>query len=390
MPGVLPSLRGGASRPTSLRRVLVVHPSPDLYGSDRVMLESVSGFIEAGADVTVALPTEGPLVALLRERGAKVVFCATPVLRKSALSPRGLVGLGRELLESARPATRLVRETDPDILYVSTVTIPGWIALGRALGRRVVCHVHEAEGSQPAAVKKLLYAPLLGAQQLVVNSRYALDVMSGAWPVLRGRSGIVHNAVPAPDEAEPLRADVTRPRLLFIGRLSPRKGPQVAVDALKQLVDAGIDAHLDLLGAVFPGYEWFEQQLREQVAGLGLTERVSFLGFRPDVWGTMASADIVLVPSTIDEPFGNTAVEAILAGRPLVVSDTSGLKEAAQGYACARFVAPEDPAALAGAVQSLLGDWDAVRGSIDADRRMAVERHSPATYRRTLVDQLTA
>lgn len=382
--------RRAGRRPQALRRVLVVHPSPDLYGSDRVMLESVSGFVEAGAEVTVALPTEGPLVELLRERGARVVFCGTPVLRKSALSPKGLVGLARELLESAGPATRLVRETDPDILYVSTVTIPGWIALGRALGRRVVVHVHEAEGSQPTAVKKLLYAPLLGAQQLVVNSRYALDVMSGAWPALRARSGIVHNAVPGPDTVTPLREDISRPRLLFIGRLSPRKGPQVAIKALHELVDAGVDAHLDLLGAVFPGYEWFEQQLHEQVDELGLAERVDFLGFRPQVWPTMADADIVLVPSTIDEPFGNTAVEAILAARPLVVSDTSGLKEAAEGYATARFVTPEDAGSLAGGITSLLEDWDGVRARVDAERAMAQERHSPATYRRTLVEQLTS
>jgi len=60
-----------ADRPT----VLFAHPSPDLYGSDRMLLESVTAVVERGWEAVVALPADGPLAGLLRDRGARVVRC---------------------------------------------------------------------------------------------------------------------------------------------------------------------------------------------------------------------------------------------------------------------------------------------------------------------------
>jgi GT2 family glycosyltransferase len=388
LPAALPGRR--RHRPATAsrmrRRVLVAHPSPDLYGSDRVLLDTVEAFVRSGDEVTVALPSKGPLIAHLVARGASVVECPSPVIRKSALTPGGFLGLITEVLGTLAPTVGLIRRTRPDLVFVNTVTIPMWQVIPAALGKRVVCHVHEAEGGQRAVIKKLLYAPLLATNQLVVNSRYALEVLAGSWPGLRRRATVVDNPVPGPPARTPLRETCEAPRLLFIGRLSPRKGPQVALAALKRLHDAGVDAHLDLLGAVFEGYEWFEQQLHEQVSELELDDHVRFLGFRPDVWTELASTDIVLVPSVADEPFGNTAVEAILAGRPVVVSDTSGLREAAGGYRWARLVTPDDPQAIAEAVVDIVGHWDEVRGSIDDDTQRAGTRHAPSRYQGRLVE----
>ena len=48
----------------------------------------------------------------------------------------------------------------------------------------------------------------------------------------------------------------------------------------------------------------------------GTTGTVVFAGFRPSVWDSFAAADIAIVPSRV-EPFGNVAVEAMLAERPV-------------------------------------------------------------------------
>ncbi len=368
--------------------VLVAHPSPDLYGSDRVLLETLSALVAAGWRTVLTVPASGPLVALAEARGAEVRICPTPILRKAALRPRGLAALVRSTLAALGPGRRLLRELDADLVVVNTVTIPLWLVLSRS--SRTCCHVHEAEASQPLLVRRLLYAPLLLAQQILVNSRFSLEVLAGAWPRLRGRSAIVYNGVPGPPvPPAPLRAELDGgPRLLFIGRLSERKGPQIAVAAIAALRDRGIPAELRLLGAAFPGYEWFDQQLRAQVDGLGLSDRVEFIGFDPDIWGHLAAADIVVVPSTADEPFGNTAVEALLAQRPLIVSDTSGLKEAASGFGAARFVTPGDPLAIADAVADLVHRWAELPAQVAADRRRAESRHDPHQYQQAVLDAL--
>lgn len=372
------------------RTILVAHPSADLYGSDRVLLESVSALVGSGARVVVAVPGQGPLCAELFRRGATVVDCPTPVLRKSALSPRGLVGLSAQTGRGVVAARKVLAEVDPDLVLVNTLTIPLWLPLARARKVPTLCHVHEAEQSLPALVRRGLTAPLLLATHLVTNSRFSLGVLTGAWDRLGERTAVVHNGVPGPERVTLPRTELGEDpvNLLFVGRLSPRKGPQVALAALAHLKDMGHPAHLRLLGAVFPGYEWFEEELRAQVRAEGLGEHVEFLGFDPDIWGHMDAADIILVPSTVDEPFGNTAVEAMLAQRPLVVSATSGLKEAASGYAAVRRVPPGDVAALARAVVDLVRDWRNVVTEVEDDRELALARHAPELYRRRFVEEV--
>lgn len=366
--------------------ILMAHPSPDLYGSDRVLLETVSGYLAEGWRVVVALPADGPLTEALRERGAETVVVATPVLRKSYLSPSGLVRLAWDSLRGLPQALRLIGRLRPALVLVNTVTIPLWILAGRLRWRPVVGHVHEAEQSASLRMRRMLYFPLLFATGLIVNSRFSLDVLASAWPRLRRRSVVVYNGVPGPEQPTPPRERLAGPvRLLFLGRLSPRKGPQVAVDALHRLVGDGMDVHLQLLGAVFPGYEWFEAELHEQIARLGLGERVEFLGFDPDIWRRLDGTDIVLVPSTVDEPFGNTAVEAMLARRPLVVSETSGLVEASAGYRTAKRVPAGDPAALAAAIGEIVAEWAELTSHSVEDLELARQRHAPAAYQRQIV-----
>jgi len=371
-----------------VRTAVVAHPSPDLYGSDRVLLETLSGLVEAGYRAVLTLPESGPLVEAARARGAEVEICPTPIVRKSALRPLGLARLVGSALRALGPGRRLLRRVDAELLIVNTVTIPLWIVLGRSVRVRTVCHVHEAEASQPALLRKLLYAPLLLAHRLVVNSSFSLDVLVRSWPRLGRRAKVVYNGVPGPDlPPRPPRPDLdASPQLLFVGRLSPRKGPQVLIAALAELVRHGVDARASLLGAVFPGYEWFERELTEQIEQADLGSRVRFLGFDPDIWTHLAEADVICVPSTVDEPFGNTAVEAVLAQRPLVVSDTSGLKEAAGGFESVQFVPPGDPQAIAAAVQELQARWDELPAQLARDRDRAIERFAPAVYRKTVVE----
>lgn len=381
-----PPVRSG---PLFGRTVLVAHPGTELYGSDRVLLESVQALVEAGARVVTVLPDNGPLAEELRRRGSCVQVCPMPVLRKAALSPSGMLGLAEGALTGLGRARRVLRAADPDIVLVNTLTIPLWILLGRLAGIPTLCHVHEAERSVAPLVRRGLYAPLLLATGILTNSRFSLKVISRTWPRLAPRTAVVHNGVEGPPRVTPPRADLDdAPRILFLGRLSPRKGPQVALEALDLLHRRGLRARLTLLGSTFPGYEWFEAELRERVRALHLQDSVEFLGFDADIWPHVAACDIVAVPSIVDESFGNTAVEAMLAERPLVVSRTSGLKQASVAYSSVRRVKPGSARSFARAVTSLVDHWQQALDGVEDDRRLALDRHAPHRYRARFVEEV--
>ncbi|MDR6610799.1 glycosyltransferase [Leifsonia sp. 1010] len=373
------------------RTILVAHPGSELYGSDRVLLESVSGLVDDGWDVVVAVPGDGPLVTELRRRGARVELCASPVLRKSVLRPRGFVRFAATTVRGIRSGSALLRRERPAAVYVNTVTIPLWIGLARLARVPVVAHVHEGEATASRLVKRVLSAPLLLAESVIANSRFSVGVLESAFPALGRRTHIVYNAVPGPETRSPARPELDGDlRVTYIGRLSPRKGVDVAIDAIAELDARGIPARLDLVGAVFPGYEWYERDLRDKVEAKRLQSRVSFRGFQPSVWDFLSTGDVVLVPSVADEPFGNTAVEGILSGRPVIASATSGLLEATDGYRTTVTVEPGDATSLADALERTIAGWEASAPLLDDDAETARRKHSPESYRRRIAELVRA
>lgn len=368
------------------RTVVVAHPSADLYGADRVMLNTVEALLGQQCRVVVTVPCPGPLVAALDATGAVVRFCPSPVLRKRALRPVGLLRLLATSLRSVVPGLRLLRACRPDVVYVSTLTVPLWLVLARLTRHPTICHVHEAESGVSLSLRRALAVPLLLSSYVVANSQFSRDTLTSALPRLRGRTTALTNPVPGPPQVSDARTELTGPvRLLYVGRLSPRKGPKVAVAAVGELRSRGIAVRLDLVGSVFPGYEWFEHELRSQVARQRLDDRVSFAGFRHDVWPCFAEADVVVVPSVAGEPFGNTAVEAVLAARPVIASAAGGLPEAVEGFASAQVVPPGDAVALADAVEKSVADWPAYRTAARAEAGQAAERHALTRYADGLV-----
>ena len=369
--------------------VLVAHPSADLYGSDRVLLETVEGLCRAGARVLVALPAPGPLVAELERRGAAVLLSPTPVLRKSMLSAPGMLRLLATSVDGMLRSVGVVRGARPDVILANTITVPLWTAVGRVTGVPVVTHVHEAEANAPRALRAALALPLLFSRAVLTNSQFSANTLAAALPRLRGRATVLYNGVPGPAEPVMPRDQLQGGlRILYLGRLSHRKGVDVAIDALLQLRREGVQARLSIVGAVFPGYEEYEAGLREQVAVNGAEDQVTFHGFQKVIWPFLAESDVVVVPSRLDEPFGNTAVEAVLASRPVVVSNTSGLREAAAGYRSAQFVEPGDAAQLAAALARVSADWQDYQANARLDAAEAELRHGPEQYGKLMASHL--
>jgi len=350
------------------RTLVVAHGSAELYGSDLQLVESVRAALADGWDALVVLPVGGPLVERLADVGARVRVAPVPVLRKSLLRPRALPGLAWGSLRAVVETVRLLRRERADAVYVNTVTVPTWLAAARLARVPALCHVHEAEDDLPWLVAALLTAPVLLARTVVTNSEAARRSLGAAYGSLSARAQVVHNGVTGPPAAPQPPGEHDGPlRLALVGRLSPRKGTDVALDAVGLLAAEGRDVRLRVAGSTFPGYEWFEERLRARAAAADLAGRVDLLGFVHPTWPVLADADVVLIPSRV-EPFGNTAVEALLARRPVVASRTQGLAEIVRDGVTGLLVEPGDAAALAAAVARLVDD-PALRERLAADGR---------------------
>ncbi|KQZ85179.1 hypothetical protein ASD56_02095 [Microbacterium sp. Root166] len=371
------------------RTVLIANPSADLYGSDRMVLEAVRGLTGLGWRTVVTCSIDGPLVAQLRTAGAEVRILPVPVVRKSALSGRGMLALTREVFTQLPAMRRLIKDVRPDVVLANTVTIPFWTLAARWCRRPVVVYVHEAESALSRPARTLLTAPLRFANGIIFNSETSRRVSGSAWLEKRDRARVVSNGVQAPAAPSPARESLDGPmRIVYVGRLSPRKGVDLVVRAAARLRDSGIEPRVELVGAVFPGYEWYEEELRGLVAELDLGDMVSFTGFREVVWDEFAASDVAVVPSRLDESFGNVVIEALMSERAVVVADHTGLREAADGFASAVRVVPDDEMALTEGLRRVHEHWGDFRGHATADAERARRLYGTGTFHRRLSSAL--
>lgn len=368
-------------------RVLVAHPGAELYGSDRVVLESVAAMVGAGAAVEVTVPEAGPLITELRNAGATVAIEPALVLRKSMVRPRNWPATVVAAIRAVGASWRRLGRR-PDLVYVNTITLPIWPPLARMRGIPVLTHIHEAEEGAPRLVLRALYLPHLCATATIANSDFSRSVAARAYRSLARRTRVIYNGVAGPVSITPPRAaiDGTAVHLAYVGRLSPRKGADLVITAAGELIDDGTETEVDVVGQAFRGYEWYADELRETAARRGLGSRVHFHGFQDDIWPTLEAADIVVVPSRVGEPFGNTAVEAALAGRLLIVSESSGLVEATSGLPGVRRVRPGDASAIAEAVREVIAGWPRQREEVGEAARHASLRFGPERYRASIVE----
>lgn len=359
--------------------VLIAHPSPDLYGADLQMLQTVEALVESGWRVVVTLPTDGPLVARLRGAGADISFVNFPVLRRADLHPRKLLTLVGSAVASLPKSVRLLRRLRASLLIVNTVTLPWWLLAGKFARTPILIHVHEAESQAGRLVRTGLLLPLRLADSIIVISQAALGALTEVQPSLLPRCQLIYNGVEGPPSGVDI-SPVSPPRLLVVGRLAPHKAQHLALEVLALLRADGYDVELELAGTTFAGKESYESGLRERAARPDVSTHVYFSGYCSPVWPVLARATILLAPA-LQEPLGNVVIEAHLAQRPVVASAVQGHKETIANGVTGVLVPPGDPTAMANAARRLLDDVQWRDGLAQAAAKDAGERFSVSRYR---------
>ncbi|MAT05675.1 MAG: D-inositol-3-phosphate glycosyltransferase [Acidimicrobiaceae bacterium] len=150
--------------------------------------------------------------------------------------------------------------------------------------------------------------------------------------------------------------DPTVPMLLFVGRIQPLKGPDVAIRALHALGRS--DARLVIVGGASGTTGDGElERAHELVDELGLHDQVDFVEPQPHhILSTYyRAADVVVVPSR-SESFGLVALEAAACGTPVVASAVGGLQSLVEHGETGFLVPDRDPAEFAKAIARILDE----------------------------------
>ena len=211
-----------------------------------------------------------------------------------------------------------------------------------------------------ALLRRLRTWSLRGARRIVVPSRYLAEI-AGSWGLDPGRIEVLVNPAPPPADVEP--APLEPGTFVFVGRLTHQKALPVLLEAI-----AAVDgAKLELVGA---GAD--RPALEAVVAARRLEDRVRFAGALPrhEVLAHLAGARAAVLSSAW-ENLPHAAVEALAVGTPVVSTAVGGVPEVVRDGQNGLLVPPNDPAALAAALRSILDD-DALRSRLAAAAKPSV------------------
>lgn len=300
---------------------------------------------------------DGELRRDLQAAGVEVLVRPLAVLRRAAMSPAGLARVAGSLARDGGGLARLARRRDVALVHTNTSVTLGGAAASRLARIPHVWHLREIftgfERFWPAYRRLLLSADALPCVSQATCAQLGGDQ----------RAVVVHDGLAIPPARTPrdiARAALDLPPDAFVcailGRISTWKGQDVLIEALADPALAPSAAIALVAGDPWQGEEDRLEQLRALAARLGVTDRVRFCGFRPDVENVYGAADVVCVPSTQPDPLPNAALEAAAAGCCVVAADHGGLPEILRDGVTGLLVAPGDPSALAAALARLRSD----------------------------------
>jgi glycogen(starch) synthase len=251
------------------------------------------------------------------------------------------------------------REFRPEVLHVQCFSGNGAYAtalshltrvpLAITLQGETVMDDHDIY-DRSATLRTALRLGLRRAAAVTGCSAFTLHDARDRFGLDMNKARVVFNGVDL-DEPSETRVRPPFPRyVLGVGRVVPKKGFDLLVDAFSRL------QHLDpAVGLVVGGAGPELERLRRDVVARGLEERVFLPGrlTRGEVVALMQHATVFAMPSRV-EPFGIVALEAWRAGVPVVVTSHGGTPEFVEDGVSGLVADPRDPERLATALQSLL------------------------------------
>ena len=190
----------------------------------------------------------------------------------------------------------------------------------------------------------------------------------------------------SPEEVQDLRAellpDVSDASIVagVVTRITPEKGIHFlvrAIAALKGLsLMTGTDIKLLIVGGPYFQKDIdYMNELKQEVADLGVEDSIIFTGFLSDTRIVTSLLDIVLVPSIIPEACPRTIIEAMAVGKPVIATPLGGSKELVTPDT-GILVPPEDASAIADAIAILTTDRERLRAMGKASRNRAEQLFS--------------
>ena len=271
--------------------------------------------------------------------------------------------------EFAKLLEWIADEPIPDVINLPNSLLIGLAApLKRALNRPVCCTLQGEDLFLNGLIEPYRTQAIDLIRRQVPDVDRFLSVSESYVPVMSSMLGITADRISVVPLGINLSGYARRPRhgdpfrVGYFARVAPEKGLHVLADAYQRLRARTPDAHmrLEAAGYIAPAQGSYLEDIKTGLRKAGLADEFTYHGpvDRDGKLAFLQSLDVLSVPAPYDEPKGVFLLEAMAEGVPVVQPKRGAFTEIVEKTGGGLLVAPDDPAALAGALHDLWADRD--------------------------------
>ncbi len=338
------------------KSLLCVQQGFEKYGSDRCFASSVAALKKTNDyNVSVLIPAYGPIMTLLGQISKHDVQTRHLwILRRPTFLRSITVDLFKSIAAVWRAGTDLKRY---DFVYVNTIVVFDFLIAMVFVRGKAIVHVHEI----PTGFVLFCFRAILMAARADVIFNSNATKAAFALPDSQ-RQSVVYNGFDPPEPTNRrVTADNIPLKILCIGRLNEWKGQDILVQAISSLPKSMRRLiQVRIVGGVFPGKEGYRDRIMSLIGSHGLADCIELIDFVDDPAEHYRWADIVVVPSTLPEPFGRVAIEGMAYGCAIIASNLGGLSEIIIHGETGILIQAQDPIALRDALSKMIEGTDSV------------------------------
>ena len=354
-------------------KVVQVSSDTNIGGAGKCILTFLKNYDRARFEICAVIPKNSLLKPEMEKLGIKI-YEAEHIADKS-LSIKGISEL-----------RKIFGDIKPDIVHTHGA-MSGRIA-AKSRGIKTVFTRHSVFPPS-ARISKGIGKKINGfvndktADKIIAVAQAAKDNLT-ATGVCEKKIDVILNGVSPLREYTPEELKSAREKFgladgqksaAIVARLNTVKGHKYFVEAAKAVTDSGIDAKFFIAGTGDA-----EDEIREQINSLGLSERVIMLGFMDNVEPLMNVMDVQLNCSFGTEATSLSLLEGMSIGKPAVVTDFGGnpgvIEDGVNGF----LVPTKNPDKMAEKIRLLLKD-DELYGTLSENsRRIYKEKFTESVY----------
>lgn len=337
------------------KTVAVFHPSAELYGADRILVNALSA-IPTSIHKKVYLFRTGPLVDFIQkevEHVEVIIQPEMPVIYRKIFTPMGILKFVKEWFQFYSFLKKENKQNQFQSAYVNTLSCSFLLPLLWRLKIKRFVHVHEIIDSPKVIGFITAWISYLFSNKVVCVSNAVLKGLIRYVTKMDQKGVVIHNGINAIEVNPKKQAEAIN--FYLFGRIKPEKGQWFLLEALATIPKEKLsNSKFILMGGVVEGENDQLMKLERKIKTIGLENHIQIKDFAPNISDAMSDADVCLIPSLMKDPFPTTVLEAMSASKPVITTNHGGAKEAVVDEETGFLVSPNNVKELADSIVNLI------------------------------------